>query len=144
MMMTLAVAAIALGAIRVFVVVEVALQRYAAGFTQAGAIALFALICLLSAAPALRIAELYAVVTLSFMVIVAIALIMPRARGYPPSFNRRRDDMGFDIATNELNEQNPRCADVIAGEGSPFRGRSGLQRAENSHADGGTTGTTSG
>lgn len=78
MMMTLAVAAIALGAIRVFVVVEVALQRYAAGFTQAGAIALFALICLLSAAPALRIAELYAVVTLSFMVIVAIALIMPR------------------------------------------------------------------
>ena len=41
MMMTLAIAAMALGAIRVFVVVEVALRRYAAGHRPDGAITVF-------------------------------------------------------------------------------------------------------
>jgi O-antigen/teichoic acid export membrane protein len=77
-MMTLAIAAIALGAIRVFVIVEVALQRYAVGIAQVGAMALFGLICGLAGAPALRLAELYAAITSGFLVIVAIALITPR------------------------------------------------------------------
>jgi hypothetical protein len=78
LMMTLTVAAVALGAIRVLVVVEIALQRYAIGLAQGGAIAVFALACMLSGASALRIAELYAAVSWGFMMIVAIALITLR------------------------------------------------------------------
>jgi hypothetical protein len=77
-MMTLAIAAVALGAIRVLVVVEIALRRYAVGLAQAGAIAVFAVWSILTAAPALRIAELYAVVSCGFMLIVACVLIASR------------------------------------------------------------------
>ena len=47
-MMTLAAAATVLGAVRVLVIVEIALQRYAIGFAQIGAIIAFALLCVIS------------------------------------------------------------------------------------------------
>jgi len=77
-LMTLAIAAVALGAIRVFVVVELALQRYALGIAQCGAVVVFGLACTLFHGSPLRIAELYAATTCSFVVIVAIALMVPR------------------------------------------------------------------
>lgn len=78
MLMTLAIAAVALGAIRVFVVVELALQRFALGLVQGPAIIVLCLACLFSHPLAIRIAELYAAVTCGFMVVVAIALMAPR------------------------------------------------------------------
>jgi len=77
-MMVLAGAATALGVIRVFVVVEIALQRYAFGLAQIGAIVVFALLCVISSGSALRIADLYAAVSGMFMLIVGAAIIAQR------------------------------------------------------------------
>jgi hypothetical protein len=77
-MMTLAAAAVALGAIRVLVIVEIALQRYVIGIAQIAAIAVFALLCMFSSMSALHLAELYAAVCGAFMLIVAAALIAQR------------------------------------------------------------------
>jgi hypothetical protein len=74
-MITLAVAAVALSAIRVLVIVEIALRRYAVGVAQGGAILLFAVLCGTHAAPVLRIAEIYAAVTCGFLAIVALAVV---------------------------------------------------------------------
>ena len=54
------------------VVVEVALQRYAAGFAQAGAIALFVILCVMSNASPLRIAELYLIITAGFLLLIGL------------------------------------------------------------------------
>jgi hypothetical protein len=74
-MITLAVAAVALSAIRVLVIVEIALRRYAVGIAQGGAILLFAVLCGIHAAPVLRIAEIYAAVSCGFLAIVALAVV---------------------------------------------------------------------
>ena len=77
-MMVLAGAATALGVIRVFVVVEIALQRYAFGLAQIGAVIVFALLCVISTGSALRIADLYAAVSGMFMLVVGVALVAQR------------------------------------------------------------------
>ncbi len=68
----LAVGAVALSTVRMLVVVEVALQRYAAGFAQAGAIALFVILCVMSNASPLRIAELYLIITAGFLLLIGL------------------------------------------------------------------------
>ena len=71
-MMTLALAAVALSAIRVLIVVEIAVRRYAVGLAQACAILLYAAWCLLSDPAPLRIAQLYAVVGYGFLAAVML------------------------------------------------------------------------
>jgi hypothetical protein len=77
-MMTLAAAATVLGAIRVLVIAEIALQRYFIGLAQIGVIVVFAVLCAISTASAPRIAELYAAVSGTFMLIVAAVLMSRR------------------------------------------------------------------
>ena len=60
------------------VVVEVALQRYAVGFAQAGAIALFVILCVKSNAGPLRIAELYLIASAAFLLLISLAGITMR------------------------------------------------------------------
>ena len=71
-MMTLALAAVALSAIRVLIVVEIAVRRYAVGLAQACAILLYAAWCLLSKPAPLSIAQLYAVVGYGFLAAVML------------------------------------------------------------------------
>jgi len=75
-MMTLALASAALGAIRVLIVVEIALRRYAIGLAQAGAIALFVPLCMLSGASAMQLAQLYTVIGCGFLALVMLAWLM--------------------------------------------------------------------
>lgn len=72
-MMTLALGGVALSAIRVLIVVEIALRRYTVGLAQAGAILLFAAWCLLSSPAPLRIAELYALIAWVFLAAITLA-----------------------------------------------------------------------
>ncbi len=64
---TLAVGSVALSTLRVLLVVELALQRYAVGFAQAGAISLIAMVCIAARAGSMGIAELYTVTTAAFL-----------------------------------------------------------------------------
>ena len=73
LMSILAVGAVALSTVRMLVVVEVALQRYAVGFAQAGAIALFVILCVKSNAGPLRIAELYLITSAAFLLLISLA-----------------------------------------------------------------------
>jgi O-antigen/teichoic acid export membrane protein len=72
LMSILAVGAVALSIVRIIVVVEAALQHYAAGFAQAGAIALFVILCVISNAGSLQIAELYVIVTMGFLLLIGL------------------------------------------------------------------------
>ena len=78
LMMTLAVGAVALGAIRLAVVVEIALQRYAAGLAQAGAILLFVLLAAASAHTPLQLAKYYTSICCGFLLVVGFASVLPR------------------------------------------------------------------
>jgi O-antigen/teichoic acid export membrane protein len=79
-MIVLAIAAVALGAIRVLVVVEIALRRSSVGLAQIGAILLFVLICVFSGASGPRIAELYAAISCGFLLTGAVAMVTSRPR----------------------------------------------------------------
>jgi hypothetical protein len=77
LMMILAVGAIALSTVRLLIVVEIALQRYAAGLAQAGAILLFAILAASVGTP-LQLAKCYTAVACGFLVIMGFASILPR------------------------------------------------------------------
>ncbi len=77
-MMTLAFGAVALGAVRVLVVIDIALQRHAVAFAQGAAIIVFTLVCLFARVAMPGIAEIYALVTCSFTILIAVALLAPR------------------------------------------------------------------
>ncbi len=69
LMGNLAVAAVALSIVRVLVVIEVALQRYAVGLAQIGALVLFAVLCVSSHTDATRFAALYAITSSGFLLL---------------------------------------------------------------------------
>jgi hypothetical protein len=73
LMSILAIVSVTLSTVRVLVVVEVALQRYPVGFAQAGAIVLFVILCVMSNAGPLRIAELYLIITAGFLLLIGLA-----------------------------------------------------------------------
>jgi O-antigen/teichoic acid export membrane protein len=75
LMRILALGAVVFCALRVLVVIEVALQQYAIGIAQAGAILAFALLCTESAANPMRIAELYVLVGVAFVLLTGAAAI---------------------------------------------------------------------
>jgi hypothetical protein len=78
LMSILAIGAVALSTVRVLVVIEIALQRYAVGFAQAAAIVLFVILCVISNAGPLRIAELYLTISCGFLLLIGVASIMVR------------------------------------------------------------------
>jgi hypothetical protein len=88
----LAVAAVALGAIRVFVVVEIAIRRYAVGLAQGGAIVVFAALCVLWGGSAVGIAQLYVAISCAFVPISALILLgsRPRLSGFFQSTGNER------------------------------------------------------
>jgi len=77
-MMTLAVGAVALGAVRVVVVTEIALHRYAAGLAQGGAILLFVLVTSAWATTPLKLANYYVLLSWGFLLLIAAASVLPR------------------------------------------------------------------
>lgn len=91
-MSILAIGAVTLSTLRVLVVVELATQRYAIGLAQGGAIVLFVLVCALSNATPLKIAELYVLVGGGFLLISGLASLMLR-----PSAS-----IAIEIATEEV------------------------------------------
>ncbi len=78
MMMTLAVGAVALGAVRVVVVVEIALQRYAAGLAQGGAILFFVVLTAASVVTPPELAKYYTSLCCGFLLIIGFASVLPR------------------------------------------------------------------
>lgn len=72
----LAVGAAAMSILRVLVVVEVALRRYAIGFAQAGAVVLFTLLCLKLRGGAFGIAKLYTMTASGFMLLSCLFFIV--------------------------------------------------------------------
>lgn len=78
MMLTLAIAAIALGAIRAVIVLEIALQRYLIGLAQCGAVLVFALTCVLARRAALPIAHIYTATTCGFLIVIGVLSIALR------------------------------------------------------------------
>ena len=74
LMNILAIGAVAMSALRVVVVIEVALQRYALGFAQAGAVVLFAFLCVTSHAGPTRIAELYLMISSGFLILSGLMI----------------------------------------------------------------------
>ncbi len=92
LMSILAIGAVTLSTLRVLVVVELATQRYAIGLAQGGAIVLFVLVCALSNATPLKIAELYVLVGGGFLLISGLASLMLR-----PSAS-----IAIEIATEEV------------------------------------------
>jgi hypothetical protein len=75
LMRMLAIGAVAFCALRVLVVIEVALQQYAIGIAQAGAVVVFALLCTGSPASPVRIAELYVMVGVAFVMLTGAVSI---------------------------------------------------------------------
>ena len=75
LMHILALGAVAFCALRVLVVIEVALQQYAIGIAQAGAIVAFALLCTRSPANPVRVAELFVLVGVAFVLLAGTAAI---------------------------------------------------------------------
>lgn len=75
-MSALIVAAVALSIVRVLVVIEVALERYALGFAQVGALVLFASFCVSGHANAPRIAALYAITSGAFLLFGAGIMVI--------------------------------------------------------------------
>ena len=78
-MIVLATASIGLSAMRILVVVEGAMQRYAAGLAQSGAVVLFMVLSMNAEAQAHRVAELYTIVVWGFL-IMATAIFFPARR----------------------------------------------------------------
>ena len=79
-MTMLAAGAVALSALRILVVVEVALRRYAFGLAQAGAVVLFLVLCARADIRAHGIAELYTIVSWGFLVTAIATLFLARTR----------------------------------------------------------------
>jgi O-antigen/teichoic acid export membrane protein len=75
-MNTLAIGATAMSILRVLVVIEVALQRYAVGFGQAGALGLFTLLCLNLRGGPIGIAKLYTATTIAFVLLSCVLFIV--------------------------------------------------------------------
>jgi O-antigen/teichoic acid export membrane protein len=90
MMLTVAVSAVALGAIRTLIVLEIALQRYSIGLAQCGAILVFALACVLAHPSALTIADIYTATTCGFLIVIGILSLALR----PSSFQIPRIPLG--------------------------------------------------
>lgn len=67
----LAIAAVALSIVRVLVVIEVALQRYAVGLAQTAALVMFVVLSVSSHANALRLAEIYSITSGAFLLLSA-------------------------------------------------------------------------
>ena len=74
-MNVLAIGAAAMSILRILVVVEVALRRYAIGFAQVGAVGLFALLCLGFRGGPLVIAKLYSVTACGFVLLSCLLFI---------------------------------------------------------------------
>jgi O-antigen/teichoic acid export membrane protein len=70
----LAIGAVALSALRVIVVIEISLRRYAIGFAQAGGVVLFALLCVTSHANATQIAELYLLICSGLLILSGLTI----------------------------------------------------------------------
>lgn len=75
MMRILSVGSIGIGALRILVIAEIAFHRYFVGIGQAGAVAIFMLICAGDRLDALRIAEVYASVGWGFLLLAAAKVI---------------------------------------------------------------------
>jgi O-antigen/teichoic acid export membrane protein len=84
----LAIGSVALSVLRIIVVVEVALHRYAIGFAQAGAIGVFVLFCLTFGAHPLNIAAGYAATVASFLLFSCLWFIRLRALERKKLINR--------------------------------------------------------
>jgi hypothetical protein len=78
LMSILAIGAVALSALRILVVIEVALHRYVIGFAQSGAIALFVFLCVALNVGSRGIAGLYLMINCSFLLLIAIAITVLR------------------------------------------------------------------
>jgi O-antigen/teichoic acid export membrane protein len=77
-MTILAAGAVALSTMRVLVVAEVALQRYAVGLAQAGAVVLFIVLCTSGEARAYRIGELHTIIVWGFLIASIATFLMVR------------------------------------------------------------------
>ena len=88
-MMVLAVGAIALSAMRIIIVVEGAMQRYAIGLAQAVAIVLFIALAASAEARADRMAELYTLIVWAFLIGTGVTIVLWRSGWF--GLTRSRD-----------------------------------------------------
>jgi hypothetical protein len=77
-MIMLAIGAVGLSMLRILVVVEVALQRYAVGLTQAGAVVLFLVLCKTVEDRTYSIAELHTIIVWGFLIVAGATLLLVR------------------------------------------------------------------
>jgi hypothetical protein len=82
-MIMLAIGAVGLSTLRILVVVELALQRYAVGLTQAGAVVLFLVLCKTAESRTYFIAELYTIIVWGFLIVAGATFLLVRIGFFP-------------------------------------------------------------